>query len=445
MSTIDTSRCLHELIRDQVRRTPDAPALVDVRQTLTYAELDRRSDALAARLRADGVGPDQLVGVLMERRVDYVVACLAALKAGGAFLVLELAYPDALLADVLADARPRVVVTMAAHADRVDPSVPRLVLDDQGPAPTRPVAADDGGDPTPASLAFVSYSSGTTGRPKGIANPHRAAVRSYAWRFGISDLAPGDRVACNVFFVWEMLRPLVRGAAVVVIDDDVIYDPVALVAFLREQRVTEVLMTPSLLETVLGRVGRDLTADLPELRVLWLNGEVVTRVLARNALRALPATRVLNVYSASETHEIAAGDLREQVGVDTTFCPVGPPMDPDHTYVLDDHGRPVPHGVEGELHVGGGCLASHYLNLPDATAAAFVPDPFAAGADARMYRTGDRARVLDGGVLEITGRVGSMVKIRGYSVEPGAVQAAINRSLGVSASVVVAHGDEGDD
>ncbi len=445
MSTIDTSRCLHELIADQVRRTPDAPALVDAQQTLTYAELDERSDALARRLRAHGVGPDRLVGVLMERRVDYVVACLAALRAGGAFLVLELAYPDALLADVVADARPQVVVTMAAHAGRLDPSLPRVVLDDPGPAPAPGRDADGAAGPTTASTAFVSYSSGTTGRPKGIANPHRAAVRSYAWRFGVSDLEPGDRVGCNVFFMWEMLRPLLRGATTVVISDDVIYDPVALVAFLREHRVTEVLVTPSLLETVLGRVGGDLGAELPDLRVLWLNGEVVTRVLARSALRALPATRVLNVYSASESHEIAAGDLRELVEVDTTFCPVGPPMDPDHTYVLDDDGRPVPDGVDGELHVGGGCLATHYLNRPEATAAAFVPDPFAGEADARMYRTGDRARVLDGGVLEITGRVGSMVKIRGYSVEPGAVEAAIDRALAVSASIVVADGDEGGD
>jgi amino acid adenylation domain-containing protein/thioester reductase-like protein len=442
MSRIGTSRCLHELIVAQARRTPDALAVVDAAQRLTYAELDRRSDELAAHLRAHGVGPDQLVGVLMERCADYLVTSLAALKAGGAFLVLELAYPDALLADVLADARPRVVVTMAAHADRLDPSQARIVLDDL-PSDPVPAVPDDAGRPTPASLAFVSYSSGTTGRPKGIANPHRAAVRSYAWRFELCDQGPGDRVACNVFFIWEMLRPLLRGGTVVVIGDDVIYDPVALVTFLREQRATEVLMTPSLLETVLGRIGADLGAMLPDLRVLWLNGEVVTRVLARSVLRALPDTRVLNVYSASESHEIAAGDLRELVEVDTTFCPVGPAMDPEHTYVLDDEGRRVPDGVDGELHVGGGCLASHYLNLPDETAAAFVPDPFAGDPDARMYRTGDRARMLDGGVLEITGRVGSMVKIRGYSVEPGAVEAAIDRTLAVSASVVVAHGDDG--
>jgi amino acid adenylation domain-containing protein/thioester reductase-like protein len=443
-------RCIHELFAEQVRRSPDAPALVDASMALSYAELDRCADELATRLRAAGVRPDVLVGVLMERRAEYVIACLAALKAGGAFLVLELAYPPDLLADVIADADPRVVITLEAHADRLAPDQERIVLDAAagGPADAVDQPIDDGpGEvpPSPESLAFVSYSSGTTGRPKGIANPHRAAVRSYLWRFGVSDQRPGDRVACNVFFIWEMLRPLLRGATVYVIGDDVVYDPVALVRFLREHRITETLMTPSLLEAVLARAGDALGEQLSDLRVLWLNGEIVTRTLADRVLAALPVTRVLNVYSTSESHEIAAGDLRDLVGLDTTFCAVGKPLDPDHTYVLDDDLTPVLPGAEGELCVGGGCLARKYLNLPEKTAETFVADPFASAAGARMYRTGDRARFVGDGALEITGRVGTMVKIRGYSVEPGAVEAAIERSLAVRAVAVVADGAEGGD
>ena len=444
MPSTAPDRCLHELFADQVRASPDAPALVDAATSLTYAELDRRVDELAARLRAAGVGPDVLVGVLMERRAEYVIACLAALKAGGAFLVLELAYPPELLADVIADAAPQVVVTLDAHADRLAPDQHRIVLD-AGPDDLPAAALAGGARPTPESLAFVSYSSGTTGRPKGIANPHRAAVRSYLWRFDVSDQRPGDRVACNVFFIWEMLRPLLRGATVHVIGDEVIYDPAALVRFLREHRITETLMTPSLLEAVLARAGTALTAQVPDLRVLWLNGEIVTRTLANRVLEALPAARVLNVYSASESHEIAAGDLRDLVGFDTTFCPVGQPLDPDHTYVLDDDRTPVPPGSEGELYVGGACLAREYLNLPEKTAEAFVADPFSTVADARMYRTGDRARFVGDGALEITGRVGTMVKIRGYSVEPGAVEAALERALAIRTAVVVSDGAEGQD
>ena len=446
MRSTAPDRCLHDLFADQVRRSPGAPALVDAATSLTYAELDRRAERLAARLRAAGVGPDVLVGVLMERRAEYVIACLAALKAGGAFLVLELAYPPELLADVIADAAPRVVVTLAAYTDRLAPDQDRIVLDGDGES----MEAGGGDEParaqvSPGSLAFVSYSSGTTGRPKGIANPHRAAVRSYLWRFGISDQQPGDRVACNVFFIWEMLRPLLRGATVHVVGDDVIYDPAALVRFLREHRISEILMTPSLLEAVLARTGATLGARLPDLKVLWLNGEIVTRTLARRALEALPETRVLNVYSASESHEIAAGDLRDLVGLDTTFCAVGRPLDSEHTYVLDAQRAPVPAGSEGELYVGGDCLARGYLNLPETSAAAFVADPFAAAPGARMYRTGDRARVVGDGVLEITGRVGSMIKIRGYSVEPGAVEVALERSLAVRTAAVVSHGAEGGD
>ena len=437
--------CLHEIFEEQTRRTPDALALMDGDDSLTYAELDHRAGMLAARLRNVGVGPDELVGVYMERCSEYVISCLAALKAGGAYLTLELAYPPSLLEGVIADAEPRIVLTKDRYAERLPDGLQRLNLDG---------AWDDGmtdvtGWSPPVDqecLAFVSYSSGTTGKPKGIANSHRAAVRSYLWRFGISDYGPGDRVGCNVFFIWEMLRPLLRGAATVVIPDDVIYDPAALTRFLEEYGITEVLMTPSLLESMLNVSGPDLPEKLSELRTLWLNGEVVTRTLARRAMSLLPEARLLNVYSCSETHEVAAGDLRELVENPlSTYSPVGRPMDPDRLYVLDEGGRPVPEGEAGELFVGGECLARGYVNLPEKTEESFPDDPFSPTDGARMYRTGDKARILPDGSLEILGRVDFMVKIRGYSVELGAVEAAIEKNLAVTACVVVAEGAEGED
>ncbi|KAI1329452.1 enterobactin synthetase component F [Xylariaceae sp. FL0255] len=447
MSKIDINKDLSALFLDQAKATPEAVALEDGAITLTYSELNIKVDALATELRHYGVGRDDLVGVLMSRSADYVITCLAALRAGGAFLVLELAYPPGLLADVLDDARPVVVVTHTAHTGQVKSSFPLIVLDEKISSDNGQTAVSNGSTEKalPAEddlerLAFVSYSSGTTGKPKGIANPHRAAVRSYNLRFNLSDLQPGDRVACNVFFVWEILRPLLRGATVVTVPDDVSYNPVALFELLQSKRITETLMTPTLLATVLSRYA-SFGTRLPDLRTIWLNGEVVTTDLARRALKALPDVRLLNVYSASETHEIACGDIGEMFDGQAQVVPVGPPLDPEHAYILDEEGNKVKPGESGELVIGGGLLARGYLNLPETTAKAFKPDPFSSAPEARMYKTGDTARLLPSGLLEITGRVGSMIKIRGYSVQPRAVEHVIVTHLAVSNCVVVAHGD----
>ncbi|KAI1190871.1 enterobactin synthetase component F [Nemania serpens] len=447
MPIIDTNRDLSALFLSQVKSTPDAVALEDGPISLTYAELDAQVDKLARRLRCQGVGRDNLVGILMGRSADYVISCLAALRAGGAFLVLELAYPPGLLADVLEDARPTVVITRTAHASQIKSHVPLIVLDKQSTEDdvSRLNGSANGLSDLPADddierLAFVSYSSGTTGRPKGIANPHRAAVRSYNLRFGLSNLGPGDRVACNVFFVWEILRPLLRGATVVTVPDEKSYDPVALVELLQSKRITETLMTPTLLATVLAR-DSNFGARLKDLRTLWLNGEVVTTDLARRGLRALPSARLLNVYSASETHEIACGDISEMLDEKAHVVPVGPSLDPKHTYIVDEDGNRVENGASGELVIGGDLLARGYLNLPETTAKAFVQDPFDATPGARMYKTGDTARMLPSGLLEITGRVGSMIKIRGYSVQPRAVEHTITKHLAFSQCAVVGHGE----
>lgn len=431
MALIDIDLDLAASFCKQAHATPDAIALEDKTHTYTYAELDDITAKLADTLRHRGVGRDDPVGVLMGRSADYVIACLAALRAGGAFLVLETAYPPGMMADVIDDARPTAIVTKREHVGRIKADVP-LILMDEMHGSSNGFKSDSASkdDYDLEKLAFISYSSGTTGRPKGIANPHRAAVRSYDLRFKVSDLAPGDRVACNVFFIWEILRPLLRGATTFCIPDDASYDPVALVDLLSSRNITETLMTPTLLATILSRHAR-LGERLPELRTLWLNGEVVTTDLVLRAMKALPNTRLLNCYSASETHEIACGDIKEMLNTDQPYCPVGPPVDPEHTYVLDENRQRLDSGVSGELFIGGGLLARGYLNLEETTAKAFVPDPFSDTPGARMYRTGDMARVLKSGLLEITGRVGAMIKLRGYSVVPGTVENAIVKNLAV--------------
>lgn len=442
MAILDTTKDLSALFKQQVQRTPDAIALEDPHCKYTYSELEGKVDELAQQLRHHGVERDSLVGVLLPRSADYVIACLAAIRAGGAFLVLELAYPRDLLTDVLEDAQPAVVVTYRAEVGKIKEGVSLVVLDDHKPTANghavRPAEEVDETDLD--KLCFVAYSSGTTGKPKGIANPHRAPVLSYDLRFGVSDLKPGDRVACNVFFVWEIIRPLLRGATTVAVPDEVSYDPVALVELLKNQKATETLMTPTLLSTVLSR-RPNLGKLLPDLKTLWLNGEVVTADLAKRAHKALPNARLLNVYSACETHEVACGDITKMLDDEMVYCPVGPLLDPEHVYVLDEEGNRVEPGTSGELYVGGALLARGYLNLPDATAAAFTKDEFHDEESARKYRTGDLARILPSGLLEITGRVGSMIKLRGWSVVPAKVEDAIINHLAVSSCVVVGHGE----
>ena len=445
---VDITKDLSALFTQQVQATPDTIALEDSSVSLTYRELDKKVTTLANHLLDLNVGRDSLVGVLFERCANYVIACLAILRAGGAFLVLELAYPPDLLADVLEDAEPCVVLTNKERGKSIVANIPLVFLDDplsfdnKAGSSNGHVARANGSlrdDHDLDKLAFVCYTSGTTGRPKGILNSHRAVVLSYDMRFRLNDVYIGDRVAANVFFIWEMLRPLLRGATVVCIPDEASYDPSALVDILSSRRITETLMTPTLLATVLSN-NAQISTKLADLRTLWFNGEVVTKNLATRAIKSLPMTRLLNCYSTSETHEIACGDIQDMIDQAGTCCPVGFPMDPTHTYILNSDGEELFKGEKGELWVGS-FLARGYLNLPEVTAKSFKKDPFDAAPEARIYRTGDEARILPSGLLEIMGRVGGMLKVRGYSVVPGKVESAILSTLAVSHCAVVSHGD----
>lgn len=462
MSVIDTSKDLAALFAKQVKATPNELALEDEHAAYSYAQLATKVTKLASRLKQHGVKRDSLVGVLLPRSADYVIACLAALEAGGAYLVLELAYPPDLLADAIDDARPVVVITNVSETGKIKQEVPTIALDEVAPTNGHPVELEAEVTTTKANgveksatngrstdddldrLAFVAYSSGTTGRPKGIANPHRASVLSYDLRFGVSDVQAGDRVAANVFFVWEIIRPLLRGATVITVPDEVSYDPSTLVSLLASKRITETLMTPTLLAAVLTRYP-DLGSRLKDLRTLWLNGEVVTTELARWALKTLPQVRLLNCYSACETHEIACGDIGQMLEDSTISsavnCPVGHPLEPENIHVLDENGKEVERGTTGELFVGGDLLARGYLNRPETTAEAFVADPSSSIEGNRMYKTGDLAVLLPSGLLEISGRLTGLIKLRGYSVVPGKVEGTIHDHLAVKQCVITAHGD----
>ena len=436
--------CLHQLFQDQAERTPEAVAVVDGDKTLTYRELDRTTDELAGFLQNQGVAFDETVGIFMETCMEYLVAYIAILKAGGAYIPLELAYPDALLEKIFDEAQPKVIVTKRQYRNRFnsDLSAKPLFMDVDDTWRVGIYDKDAVASISLENLAFIAYTSGTTGEPKGVLVPHRAVVHSYTSRYEQSSYQPQDRVACNIFFVWEILRPLLKGATCYIIPDDIIYDPRPLLDYLAGHKITEVLFTPSLLETVINSVDAEqIRLKLSSLKAIWLNGEVVTVNLKNRVLKILPDhVRLLNTYSISECHDVADVDLRDAKDLPSGICTVGHTIQSVELKLLDEKMQPVFPGGVGELYIGGPCLAKGYLKKPDLTAERFV---LIEGQ--RFYRTGDLAEIHAGGKLEIKGRCDFMVKIRGYSIHLGAVETALLEHANVKSCAVIAEGEEGED
>ncbi|NQT70309.1 MAG: amino acid adenylation domain-containing protein [Desulfobacteraceae bacterium] len=436
--------CLHLLFQNQAERMLEAVAVVDGEKVLTYAQLDQLSDALAGYCQQQGVTFDSAVGILMETSVEYVIAYIAILKAGGAYMPMDLANPDSLLEKISNEAEPKVIITKSKYVDRLNQINTNKTLNIDVDHSWKDCTYDKDAvaSLTLDNLAYIAYSSGTTGEPKGIMAPHRGAVHSYLHRYETSSYQPGDRVACNIFFVWEILRPMLKGATCYIIPDDIIYDPKSLIAFLAEHKITEILFTPSLLESVINSIDADqIQSKLASLKVIWLNGEVVTTKLKNRVLKRMPAhVRLLNTYSISECHDVADTDLRDVEDLPSGICPVGKPMSGVEIKLLDENMQPVSSGSVGELYIGGPCLAKGYLKKPELTAERFVLIE-----DQRFYRTGDLAEIHTDGKLEIKGRCDFMVKIRGYSIHLGAVETALLEHANVKSCAVIAEGEEGED
>ena len=453
---------LHEQFHKQARLTPKNIAVVDDHRMLTYEELNFRVLVLGEHLRTNfDIGLDVPVGIYMEPSVNYVISFLSAMSAGGCFVTIENAYPVDMIRAVCSDAKVGVVLTTRAMALRLQAvDVPVFIVDHNFDTVTALVEETDvsvqeleerrlaAPCATLDNLAFMVYSSGTTGKPKGIANPHRAPVMSYQWRWGLSE--SGDRVACNVFYIWEAIRPLLRGAATYSIRPDQIYDGPALCSFVERHKITEILFTPTLLQNLLVQTSpKTVKEKMESVNTVYLNGEVLSRELAQKAIKTLPHVRFINLYSISECHEIASVDisLLDYEKEPTGFCPVGYPSPLTPPYILDEDMKKVKDGEPGELYVSGPLLAREYLNMPDTTASRFPENPYTEdhvqGGDCRMYRTGDRARMLPNGMLEVLGRCAFMVKIRGYSVVLGAIEHALVNYVALKSCAVIADGAEG--
>ncbi|MEW5925956.1 MAG: amino acid adenylation domain-containing protein [Gemmatimonadota bacterium] len=431
-------RCLHELFAGQAARTPDAAALGWGGERVTYAQLDRRSARLAGALRRRGVGPEVRVGVCMQRTPEVVVALLAVLRAGGAYVPMDPAYPAERLRHVLADSGAALLLADPAAAERLGGCGVEAVLVDPG------AEADDGADagsaaaaagcplfpvPCSLSLAYVVYTSGSTGTPKGVLGTHRGIVNRLAWMWGAYPFAAGE-VCCQktslafVDSVWEVFGPLLAGVPSVLVPDEDARDPEALAALLSRHGVTRVVLVPSLLRALLD-AHPDLGERCPRLRLVVSSGEELPPGLARRFAEAVPGATLLNLYGSSEVaadsthHALAAGAAGEG------RVPIGRPIRNTRVYVADAAMQPLPPGAAGELYVAGDGVARGYMGNPAATAERFVPDPFASAPGGRMYRTGDRARWTPGGELEYLGRADRQVKVRGFRIEPREVEAAL--------------------
>ncbi|MFF4166783.1 amino acid adenylation domain-containing protein, partial [Streptomyces sp. NPDC001741] len=429
------------LFAAQVARTPDALALMAGDERIGYAELDERSAALAALLVARGVRRGDVVAVAVPRSAELTVALLATVRAGAAYLPIELDYPAERVAHMLADATPAVVVTTsgALGALPVGATGNLVVLDDPG---TREEAAAVRGTvvlpgPLPDSPAYVIYTSGSTGLPKGVVVPHRGIVNRLLWMQDAYRIGPDDRVLQKTpsgfdVSVWEFFWPLVTGAVQVVAEPGGHRDPAYLARLIQDAGVTTTHFVPSMLEVFLAEPE---AAHCTGLRRVLCSGEALPTGL-RERFRALLPAGLHNLYGPTEASvDVTAWDCAEDSAA--AVVPIGRPVWNTRTYVLDPALAPAPVGSGGELYLGGVQLAHGYLGRAGLTAERFVADPYGPPGS-RLYRTGDLARVTADGVLEFLGRTDDQVKIRGRRVELGEIEYALTRHSRVGSAVVTA-------
>jgi amino acid adenylation domain-containing protein len=436
-------RSLADLFREQAGKRPGAVAVQYGDERLTYGELDERSNRLARVLSRRGVGPGVPVGLSIEPSVEMVVALVGIVKAGGAYVPLDPAFPAQRLRLMAEDSGLRLVLARASTLRTLDATgAPVLCLDrDRAEIEAQepsPLACGAG----PEDLAYVIYTSGSTGVPKGVGVPHRSVVRlvrdtDYVQLTETDVIAQASNATFDAA-TFEVWGALLSGARLEGLSREVTLSPAALAEALRERGVSVLFLTTALFDQVAKQAPRAFAS----LRVLLFGGEAADPRSVREVLRDGLPGELLHVYGPTENTTFSTWERVQAVDEDAATVPIGRPIANTRAYVLDERMKPAPIGIVGELYLGGDGLARGYLGRPDLTAGRFVPDPFGPEPGGRLYRTGDRVRWRASGSLEFVGRTDHQVKLRGFRVEPGEIEAVLAHHPAVDAVVVVMREDE---
>ena len=436
------------LFERQVKQTPEKTAFIHDAERLSYEELNRRANQLAFHIKSMGVGREMIVGACFERSFNLVVALLAILKAGAAYLPLDANQPKQRMVHIINDAKPSLILTDKTSRDALQEcGVKTVCLDTEQARMTElsdadPVCVTEEGD-----LAYVIYTSGSTGTPKGVAVEHRQILNRFDWLWKSYPFQP-DELSCQrtaptfVDSLWELLGPLLQGVTTLIIPEPVSKDLDHLVKVLGDNNVSRIWVVPSLLQALL-RTFPDLQRHLPKLKFWVASGEALSPDLFQLFQRLMPQSVLYNLYGTSEVWDVTWFDP-EQEQPRSDCAPIGRPIQNMETYVINDYLQPVATGVPAELYIGGVGLARGYLNSPDLTAERFVPHPFSSTPGARLYRTGDIVRYLEDGNLQYIGRLDQQVKIRGFRIELSEIELALREHDSVSIAAVVRSRNERD-
>jgi len=442
-----TESLIHEMFEQQAARTPESIALVYEQERISYRELNERANRLGHYLRQQGVGPESVVGILLERSPEMVLALLATLKAGGAYLPLEPGYPEERLRLMLADAGTRVLLTTTELANKIGSDdagqLQVIKLDSVGPELAQQSAANVPPQATADNLAYVIYTSGSTGTPKAAMNTHDAIRNRLLWMQQAYPLTSDDCVLQKTPYsfdvsVWEFFWPLMYGARLAVARPEGHKDAEYLREVIAAERVTTLHFVPSMLRVFLQQGDFDRCRTV---RQVICSGEALSRELIEGFFEQLSWARLHNLYGPTEAAvDVSFWDCSTSISA-SGLVPIGRPIANTQLYILDEQLEPVGIRAPGELYIGGVGVGRGYWRRPDLTAERFIPDPHGDNAGARLYRTGDRARYRPDGNIEFLGRVDYQIKLRGQRIEPGEIEVALAGHPLIKDAAVIARED----